>query len=820
MEQMKLRENAIAQTDMLMEYKRIITHHSSHLQSKKLGTEGGLLSVFVSLLAEPLSKTGTYRTNTDHLTIELVLHLFRNLLSAETLLGLSTEITQNNSQLHQELIALFDAELVFEILFILAQEMESRENANYNLLLMEMLHHLLKNQDPSAVAKSGKQHAVTMAGTKKENPPHGAMSGILKQTLMREKSKFLNVTPSRHGHFGGTLVVHQSDGKRRYVSASSLDQGTASLPPGAKKRKNRKHEPFVGSSQKRVDGRNPTSVKAQQTLHKFCERFVKDCYGPMIKSLKNEFRRDSVRLEEGDKIVFFRIVWFFNQWWRVSGKKQLSTSNTTILGQLIFSMDLFMFNLVLTAVDEFVEKKKYPQLAGAVALFSEQMHLLHEMNRSKDNTERSMSLGLLHQLFYKKMESIDRLPKLISNWAPGISSREYLCDLVEVVHLSLKLLEANARHCKDPATDRAVAKMQVAASEFDLNSYVARKVITNNTIVMYTHLLSHYIDNPVHVNHHIIAFFLRVCNVKLFIPEEIDDETPINPLAPKIVTLEPILYNIQMILVLNNILNDQSIRKDNDFSNILAFATHIVFNMSKAANQNPLVFVEALFRHAHPGRYCEMISNLYVNEELRMIAERELLMEEQSRVTKDDEELEGEADNKNDAPTPATAIVSAEKSPFIDSDDEDEVEWDGAGVEEGCIEKHGRKRLRRIKTKVPTNLDSSDDDELEIDLPVQINTTHLNERDKDKAIDENRVDNLLTSCECNKLINSGSPASERRVRTEDGAVEEVTEGTGNIKKSNEKVNYSDDEDLDFDTNPDLVSMRNVQAMLNYDSDNE
>ena len=799
-----------------------MTHHSSHLQSRKSGTEGGLLSVFVSLLAEPLSKTGTFRTSTDHLTIELVLHLFRNLLSAEPLLGLSTELTHKNSQLHQELTALFDAELIFEILFILAQEMESRENANYNLLLMEMLHHLLKNQDPTVVAKSSKRHVVIMTDSKKQNIPHGAMGSILKQTLMREKSRFHHVTPSRHCHFSGTLVLPQPDGKRRYMSASSLDVGSAILPPGAKKRKNRKHEPFVGSLQKRGDDNSPTSVKAQQTLHKFCERFVKDCYGPMIKSLKNEFRRDSVRLEEGDKIVFFRIVWFFNKWWRVSGKKQLSTTNTTILGQLIFSMDLFMFNLVLTAVDEFVEKKKYPQLAGAVALFSEQMHLLHEMNRSKDVTERSMSLGLLHQLFYKKMESIDRLPKLISNWSPGISSREYLCDLVEVIHLSLKLLEGNARYCKDPTTDRAVAKMQVAASEFDLNSYIARKVITNNTIAMYTHLLSHYIDNPVHVNHHVIAFFLRVCNVKLFVPDEIDDEIPVSPLAPKIVTLEPILYNIQMILVLNKILNDRSIRKDNDYSNVLAFASHILFNLSKAGTHNPLVYVEALFRHAQPGRFCDLITNLYVNEELRMMAEREVLMEEQTRMLEDDEELEGEPDNKDDASTTTTtnANSSAKKSSYIDSDDEDEVEWDGAGVEEGRLERYGKKRKWRNKTSFASELDSSSDDELE--------TEHLDERDEDNDNDNevNHVDDSVTSCENKELLHSGSPAPERRLveqskrRTEDRSVKRITEDFENIKKSDEKGNSSDDEDLVFDTTPDLLSTRNVQAMLNYDSDNE
>lgn len=59
---------------MLMEYKRAFLY------------EQGIMGIFVSLLAEPLSKTGTSRSELDHLTIELVLHLFRNLLSAQPIL--------------------------------------------------------------------------------------------------------------------------------------------------------------------------------------------------------------------------------------------------------------------------------------------------------------------------------------------------------------------------------------------------------------------------------------------------------------------------------------------------------------------------------------------------------------------------------------------------------------------------------------------------------------------------------------------------------------------------------------------------------------
>ena len=93
-QQQKIRDNGLEQAQQLMEYKRLMTFHPSHHrkvgdkdESNKKEKGTGLFSIFVSLLAEPLSKSGASRTDADHLTIELILHLIRNLLSAEPLLN-------------------------------------------------------------------------------------------------------------------------------------------------------------------------------------------------------------------------------------------------------------------------------------------------------------------------------------------------------------------------------------------------------------------------------------------------------------------------------------------------------------------------------------------------------------------------------------------------------------------------------------------------------------------------------------------------------------------------------------------------------------
>ena len=114
------------------------------------------------------------------------------------------------------------------------------------------------------------------------------------------------------------------------------------------------------------------------------------------------------------------------------------------------------------------------------------MHLLHVMYQSKESTEQLTAMGLMDRLFYCS-EPLDRLPKLLSHWAPGTSTRECLCDLVEVCHMTLKLLDARAKACddntKDPKTDArqhdTIAKMKAAAADFDVTAYFARKIVSN-----------------------------------------------------------------------------------------------------------------------------------------------------------------------------------------------------------------------------------------------------------------------------------------------------------------------------------------------------
>lgn len=754
-EQIKLRNNAIAQANLLTEYKKLFVYHPSHRKKpskkhqKKLSTSdpssGGLLSIFVSLLTEPLSKTGMARSNEDHLTVELILHLFRNLLCAGEPLFKDAENVQESNKLHQELIALFDKELVLDIFLVLGQEMESRENIQYNLLLMEIMHHLLKSQDPTLVAQSvlndkstnfnsntqAKNNPKFPASKRFQRPPSSKSNiGSLRDKLQKERQKLQAANSSRHSHFGGTLVIKKEGGDQQFVAATKegFQNHSSNLSKVDAKRKTKKHQYFIGSG-KPISAyyartgthsstfyTGPASLRAQLVLHRFCSKFLARCYGPVMKSLKDEFRRDSSRLEEEDKITFFRIVWFFCQWRRVAVEEAESNSGSkhrkndkesTSIGNLVFTMDVFTFNLVLTSLEFYMEHKKFKNLGQAVSLYTEMIRLLYSMRTSSDSMENIMAMGLMDNLFYKQ-DCLDKLPKLLSKWTPGTFTIDYLCDLMELTHMTLKTLEVNEKACSNAAEkgkksrkkmgleqeepqDR-VAMMKEKAAEFDSHVYLARKIISNQSVFMFTQLLSQYTFNAPRINNHIVAFFVRLCKFVVAKDDDFDysEKETMKDEQKNNVTLEPMLFNIHLLNILNEVLNNDCLRNDKEYCTLISFGSTLVRHYARTCEKNPMLFVETLFRQSIPHRYCESLMNNYVSDELKMISEREVLLEQQYEgyvndsdennddATSDfDNEIEIFGERKNQK-QPLASQINAKNNKKDDesSDEEQEMEFD------------------------------------------------------------------------------------------------------------------------------------------------
>lgn len=401
-----------------------------------------------------------------------------------------------------------------------------------------------------------------------------------------------------------------------------------------------------------------------------------------------------------------------------------SGSESSSAQNLIFTMDVFVFNLVLNSTDEFFEHKKPAALAQTVQLYTEMIHMLHAMYDSKDSTERMMALGLMDRLFYAT-EPLDRLPRLLSRWTPGMFSREYLCDLVECTHVTWKLLDTNAAKLLQSVSSNeserkrpkdAVERMNMTAMEFDKDHYFMRKFVSNQIVFMYTQLLSQYSVNAAHVNRHIVAYFIRLCKFSIKKNGDNDDDLEFddalgkNDIATKTSTMEPMLYNIGLFTVLDKVLNDPTIRDKEDFAALLMFASSFMKRFARAAEVNPMLHVEALFKHPIPHRFCELTTNMYVNEELRMIAVRDLLLEDQQRYEQQTEAVNKE-DEEDGAENKAQGYDDGDEEELEFNDDDDDMDTDG------IRKKKRRRKSRKSKSKaVMTEEDEPDNEEEEAEF--------------------------------------------------------------------------------------------------------
>ncbi|KAL7579365.1 hypothetical protein ACA910_014038 [Epithemia clementina (nom. ined.)] len=798
-EQIWLRENAIEQANLLVEYKKAFCR--VHSNTKKQG-KASLFTIFVSMLAEPLGRTSSKRSAEEDAVMELVLYLFINLLRAQPLFtGNNASIREQYYQAHDELVTLMHQELVLDIVSVLAGDLEQADNAPYNLLVLELLHSLWKPYHPAAVARAVSSsfascHPDTtttathhQSSSSRNRGKAAAAGGALRSTttlssssstsllgrLQRERQSYAVPVHTRHSHFGGTLQINRRHNQTSHPPAAAAVSGsTGNTPDDNATTTNRNGMAYHDDHQDKDDkskngttafsssipshqyvsavqfmteatassltsnaaghysstkyhskhggafaassggGRHssssshyyqnrsgPSAQRAQVALHSFLQRLVQQGYGPMTKSLKGEFRRDSVRLQEDDGHMFLEFIWFVVHWWRLQPhsqpqqqEQQPPKSSTCSIGPLLSTMDIFTLDLIFRSMDTALQQKQYEKLSSAVAVWLELLHLLYRLLHSKDDDESDqvIALGLLDRLYYNS-EPLDRLPKLVSQWEPGTTSREYVADLVELVHVQLKLLEGAAQAVVEHRNhansffqgDATVQQMRQAAQDFDWNSYIRKKLVSAHTIGMYIELLGHFEHNTVTTNHRIVSFLKhRVAKQVIYVPQDDDDDDDDDAfrggiLPSTTVTLQPLLYQYSLLTILDRILNLAPTLPKQDQTNLVPWATHLVHDFSQAVQRNPLLWMEALLLgpssrrrgYGNMARHCDEVSNVYVPEEFRMLLIKDQL-QQQLEAEGNLMPLSSSSSSSNQPPDRSNR--SGNNPNDMDGDDDDEEE--------------------------------------------------------------------------------------------------------------------------------------------------
>eukprot|EP00752_Nemacystus_decipiens_P001460 g1436.t1 len=693
-QQTRRRENAMAQQAALHAFKRAFISLD-------------VLSVVVGMLEEPLSHTGVARTDEDNFSIELCLTLLRNILNIEDPTpGMATSLGDHYTQMHEQLVALFKDALLLDILLLLAQDVHARENAKLNLLLVEIFHCIIRDQEPGAVIATHRlqaQREVSKGGSGGPSPARQSGSSLM-SVLVKEKTKRglgAGQMHSRHSRFGGTLQVGGGNGTAARMVANPFKDRVDCVPQATRKQTKRGKTFTVDDVSGNSSGlaESHKAIVAREALYEFCCAFLKTAYDPFMRSIKNEFRIDSSRLQPEDKGMMFRLMYFFmsfhHQLHHAAVKDAIEAGRKGPdlpkfeLGHVLETMDLMSFNLVLREVERAISEKDTKRLAECVAVLKEMMHIVAMLNESSEKAHQLVALGLLARIFYAS-EPLDKLHDIVRNWQPGKYTKSFLCHVVELVHTTLKTLEwykkdrskciggvdVSMSEDADGKVDKAVLDRVTSAKKFDFDRYFKR-LATNPTVRMYSNLLEHYATNSSRTNHYILSFMMRLSNFtgegdnsKKRRGESLELDRRSGDTA---VTCEPMLYNVYTLGVFQKVLDDPFTRKS-AFKHLVHFILSVVRHFGTLAQKNRLVFVEALFQHPNPHNFCKDLANVYHDTSSSRDEDHEPRKKRASRKSDDtDEESDSEVEDYQDA---KSEEGGEQDFAGADDDEADEEEWD------------------------------------------------------------------------------------------------------------------------------------------------
>lgn len=339
------------------------------------------------------------------------------------------------------------------------------------------------------------------------------------------------------------------------------------------------------------------------------------------------------------------------------------------------------FQRVFSTMSRLLLSKQYVELTIPMEMYKEQICYLRVLIESANESYNDFAVAALYRIFYSSERS-DFLPKLLQSWKPGLFDKKFMLVLVELCYETLKTLDAASAKYRS-RVDKALVNGEKSKSkkskskEVDLEQYIAgcigfdvneyfKRLVTNQTIMLYVKLLGEYKTLDTVTCHHIYCFMQRVCNFKLeqSYPAPLSSTIPIsqeneflssNPSKSSELTLAFMFFNTRSLGTFSEILNDPRVESSeySYLSSLVKLIKFITRRFFEAASKNHLLFVEALFTHHQAHNMCESIDSVYeatsyyTRHQQPSSNAEEAIKDSTTAVDIDSESLEREVDDRN-----------------------------------------------------------------------------------------------------------------------------------------------------------------------------
>jgi hypothetical protein len=315
-------------------------------------------------------------------------------------------------------------------------------------------------------------------------------------------------------------------------------------------------------------------------------------------------------------------------------------------------------------------------------LYKEMICYLKIMLDSSNVDHHEIAIRQMFYLFYTTSEKTDPLSKLLHGWKSNQYTRNHLNILVELVHETMKLLdsardrfkgvvdEKKSKTATKKQRDNSIENYIIGCLRFSTGDYF-RRLVGNHSVNLYTRLLGKFDSNEANINYYAYIFLQRLWNVKL----DQDIHAPNPPVLSKATssgmndydvngdtsqfytesTLGYMLFNVNTMSVISEILNSYQVDKNKDMSLLISLFKTIVRRFGEASRKNRMLFVEALFSHTKVEEHCLLLDNVYEAPEYILSQKRSY-----------DSDTEDEYYNKKNK-----SITNSEIRSDIESEDDD-----------------------------------------------------------------------------------------------------------------------------------------------------
>jgi hypothetical protein len=183
------------------------------------------------------------------------------------------------------------------------------------------------------------------------------------------------------------------------------------------------------------------SNEVKASLKCLMEEFLKTGYGPLMKSVKSSFVRESDRLLPADSMQMMYITTFGLQYHRLALEKKMSQPHSKVTFDVHasadqgvgVSLDLWSFRFYTKNIINYVDSKKWVELGIAVSAFK------------GSPSVQTWSSRLIGVVFYER-EIMDLIPSLLMKCheAKKYITTWYITDLMETAHAVLNIGEKMA----------------------------------------------------------------------------------------------------------------------------------------------------------------------------------------------------------------------------------------------------------------------------------------------------------------------------------------------------------------------------------------